>query len=92
MPASDVLPNIASCSPESLIVPEQKHDESVPHAVGSDVEWFKLHDVDRRSSGEIEAAVCLAAACVDIDKRRAMYALPLAVAPEKRVTRGQLEK
>ena len=49
-------------------------------------------DVDRRSSGEIEAAVCLAAACVDIDKRRAMYALPLAVAPEKRVTRGQLEK
>lgn len=56
------------------------------------MEWFKLHDVDRRSSGEIEAAVCLAAACVDIDKRRAMYALPLAVAPEKRVTRGQLEK
>ena len=78
--------------PSSLILPEQKHDESVPLAVGSDVEWFKLHDVDRRSSGEIEAAVCLAAACVDIDKRRAMYALPLAVAPEKRVTRGQLEK
>lgn len=56
------------------------------------MEWFKLHDTDRRSSGELEAAVCLAAACVDIDKRRAMYALPLAVAPEKRITRGQLEK
>ena len=36
--------------------------------------------------------MCLAAACVDIDKRRAMYDLPLAVAPEKRITRGQLEK
>ena len=61
-------------------------------AVGADVEWFKLHDVVRRASGELEAAVSLAAACVDIDKRRAIYDLPLAVAPEKRVTRGDLEK
>lgn len=56
------------------------------------MEWFKLHDVGRRASGEVEAAVCLAVACVDIDKRRAIYDLPLAVAPEKRVTKGQLEK
>jgi len=68
------------------------HEVSHACAVGADVEWFKLHDVGRRASGEVEAAVCLAVACVDIDKRRAIYDLPLAVAPEKRVTKGQLEK
>ncbi len=68
------------------------HEISHAVAVGADVEWFKLHDVGRRASGEVEAAVCLAVACVDIDKRRAIYDLPLAVAPEKRVTKGQLEK
>ena len=61
-------------------------------AVGNTAEWFKLHDVDRRASGELEAAVSLVAACVDVDKRRAIYDLPLAVALEKRITRGHLEK
>lgn len=56
-------------------------------AVGSDGEWFRLHDAG--GPGVMEGALSLSAACCDVDHRRTLYGLPIAVPPERRVTRGQ---
>ncbi|BDA41056.1 probable FT-interacting protein 3 [Coccomyxa sp. Obi] len=58
--------------------------------IGRDGEWFRLHDAS--AGGSFEGAVALAAACVDVDFRRQLYGLPMAVPPEQRQTRHSVQK